>query len=88
MINPAMLFRLKSSWERFTATHPKFPLFLQAASKNDVLRENTILEINITTPEGRDISTNLKLTSKGNGTAEIVLYIFIRSMLQAFGQLI
>lgn len=64
MINPAMLFRLKSSWERFTATHPKFPLFLQAASKNDVLRENTILEINITTPEGRDISTNLKLTSE------------------------
>lgn len=64
MINPAMLFRLKSSWERFTAAHPKFPLFLQAASKNDVLRENTILEINITTPEGRDISTNLKLTSE------------------------
>ncbi len=64
MINPAMLFRLKSSWERFTATHPKFPLFLQAASKNDVLRENTILEINITTPEGRDISTNLKLTAE------------------------
>lgn len=64
MINPAMLFRLKSSWERFTATHPKFPLFLQAASKNNVLRENTILEINITTPEGRDISTNLKLTSE------------------------
>ena len=25
---------------------------------------NTILEINITTPEGRDISTNLKLTSE------------------------
>lgn len=64
MINPAMLFRLKSSWERFTATHPKFPLFLQAVSKNDVLRENTILEINITTPEGRDISTNLKLTAE------------------------
>lgn len=64
MINPAMLFRLKNSWERFTATHPKFPLFLQAASKNDVLRENTILEINITTPEGRDISTNLKLTAE------------------------
>ena len=64
MINPAMLFRLKSSWERFTATHPKFPLFLQAASKNDVLRENTILEINITTPEGRDISTNLQLTAE------------------------
>ena len=34
MINPAMIFRLKSSWEKFTASHPKFPMFLQAAVNN------------------------------------------------------
>ncbi|MCI7061675.1 MAG: hypothetical protein MR965_05670 [Lachnospiraceae bacterium] len=62
MINPAMLFRLKSAWSKFTASHPKFPMFLQAAGKNNVLREGTILEINITTPEGQNISTNLKIT--------------------------
>ena len=48
MINPAMIFRLKNSWEKFTASHPKFPMFLQAAVNNNVLREGTILEINIT----------------------------------------
>ena len=52
MINPAMIFKIKSSWERFTVSHPKFPKFLQAAAANDVMREGTILEINITTPEG------------------------------------
>ena len=63
MINPAMIFEIKSSWERFTVSHPKFPKFLQAAAANDVMREGTILEINITTPEGRELSTNLKLTT-------------------------
>ena len=63
MINPAMIFKLKSSWERFTASHPKFPKFLQAAVANDIMREGTILEINITTPEDRELSTNLKLTT-------------------------
>ena len=61
MINPAMIFRLKNSWEKFTASHPKFPMFLQAAVNNNVFREGTILEINITTPEGQNISTNLKV---------------------------
>lgn len=61
MINPAMLFRLKGSWDKFTASHPKFPMFLNAAVNNNVLREGTVLEINITTPEGQDISTNLKI---------------------------
>jgi len=36
-------------------------MFLQAAVNNNVLREGTILEINITTPEGQNISTNLKV---------------------------
>ena len=52
MINPAMIFKIKSSWERFTVS-----------AANDVMREGTILEINITTPEGRELSTNLKLTT-------------------------
>lgn len=63
MINPTMLFRIKNSWSRFTTSHPKFPMFLQAASKNNVIQENTVLEIKITTPEGKNLSTNVKLTN-------------------------
>ena len=55
MKNPTMLFRIKNSWSRFTTSHPKFPMFLQAASKNNVIQENTVLEIKITTPEGNYI---------------------------------
>lgn len=62
LMNPAKLFQLKASWDRFTAAHPKFPLFLRAVSGNDVIKEGTIIEVNITTADGRNFSTNVKLT--------------------------
>lgn len=61
-MNPAKLFQLKSSWDRFTATHPKFPMFLRAVSGSDVIKEGTIIEVNITTADGRSFSTNVRLT--------------------------
>ncbi len=61
-MNPAKLFQLKSSWDRFSASHPKFPMFLRAVSGNDVIKEGTIIEVNITTDDGKSFSTNVKLT--------------------------
>ena len=40
--------------------HPKFPLFLKAVVGN-ALEEGTLVEINVTTPEGKNYCTNLKL---------------------------
>ena len=55
-----MLQKIKSGIARFQANHPKFPLFLKAVSK-DALVEGTVIEIKITTPEGKDYCTNVKL---------------------------
>lgn len=62
-MNPAKIFQLKASWDRFAAAHPKFPLFLRAVSDNDVIREGTVIEVNITTAEGKNFATNVKLTA-------------------------
>lgn len=48
--------------ETFRRNHPKFPLFLNAVSQ-DALVEGTIIEINVTTPEGKNYCTNVKLKS-------------------------
>ena len=56
----AMIQKLKSGMDRFRANHPKFPLFLNAVSQN-ALMEGTVIEINVTTPEGRNYCTNVKL---------------------------
>ena len=44
-----MLQKIKSGMAQFQANHPKFPLFLKAVS------------MKITTPEGKEYCTNVKL---------------------------
>lgn len=61
MINPASLFKIKSSWEKFVQNHPRIPGFMQAASSG-MIEEGTIIDIVITNADGRKISTNVKLT--------------------------
>lgn len=58
----AMIQKIKSGVDRFRANHPKFPMFLNAVSQN-ALMEGTVIEINVTTPEGKNYCTNVKLQS-------------------------
>ena len=50
-----MLQKIKSGMAQFQANHPKFPLFLKAVSKD------ALVEMKITTPEGKEYCTNVKL---------------------------
>lgn len=61
MINPAKLLKLKSVWGKFVENHPKFPKFLKAVNKDNI-EEGTLIEINVTSPDGKTISSNMKLT--------------------------
>ena len=61
-MNPTKLFKLKSSWDNFTRNHPKFPLFIKAVAGGNVIQPDTIIEINITPAEGKNYTTNLKIT--------------------------
>ena len=56
----AKMQELKNHLTRFQANHPKFPMFLKAVTK-DALMEDSIIEINVTTPDGRKYETNLKV---------------------------
>ena len=61
-MNPMMILKLKKAWETFTANHPKFPLFINAMAKEGI-KEDTIISIDVTTPEGKSYSSNLKVTA-------------------------
>ncbi len=60
--NPTAIFKAKKSWETFCGNHPKFPAFLQAAQSAGIC-EGTIFEVSMTTPEGKTMKTNVKLTA-------------------------
>lgn len=59
-MNLMNLMQFKESWETFKRSHPKFPLFLKAALEKG-LKEGSVVEIHITTPEGKTLSSNIKL---------------------------
>ena len=60
-MNSTQIFQIMGAWKKFTDNHPKFPKFLQAVSAEG-FREDTIVEVTVTTPEGRNYCSNLKIT--------------------------
>ena len=61
MINPAKLFKMKGLWEGFVKNHPRFPQFISAVQSNGV-NEGSVIEITVTAPDGKNLSTNVKVS--------------------------
>ena len=59
-IDPIKLMKLKSSISSFQSRHSKFVNFIHAVSSNGV-KEGTIIEINVITPEGKKYVSNMKV---------------------------
>ena len=73
-MNFQALLQLKNLWQRFTDNHPKFPAFLRAAQP--ALKEGSILSFTITTPEGKTLESNLKVTSSDMELVESLKNLF------------
>ncbi len=55
-----MLQKFKNGLDRFYSNHPKLSPFIKTVS-NNALTEGTIIEINVTTPDGKNYCSNIKL---------------------------
>ncbi len=58
-MNPMNLMKAKGLLARFTTNHPKILAFFKAASTQ--IGEGSIIEINVTTAEGINLCTNMKV---------------------------
>jgi len=54
------MMKFMGAWNTFKANHPKFPAFCKAVYQKG-LKEDTIIEIIVTTPENERIETSLKV---------------------------
>lgn len=61
-MNPMALMKIKGMFEKFQKNHPKVPMFFKAASQN--IGVDSIIEINVTTAEGKTLCTNMKVTKE------------------------
>ena len=69
-VNPMDLIKLKGRLDLFAQQHPKFGMFMKDAGEQAMM-PGTILEIKVTTPDGRDFITNIRLTPEDVETMEI-----------------
>lgn len=58
-----LLQKFRKCLKRFRLSHPKFPLFIKTVSK-EALREGTLIEINVTSPEGKTYCSNVRLKAE------------------------
>ena len=59
-MNPGAIMQVMNAWNTFQGNHPKFPAFLEALKRQGI-KEESIIEISITDPNGQKIETNIKV---------------------------
>lgn len=67
----AMMQKIQSGLNTFRQNHPKFPMFLKAVSQ-EALVEGSVIEITVTTPEGKEYCSNLKVKPSDLELVEIL----------------
>lgn len=60
-MNPMMLMQMKGMLDEFKRNHPKVPMFFSAAAQS--IGEDSIIEITVTSPDGKKICTNMRVTA-------------------------
>lgn len=60
-MNPIAMMQVAGRVKIFKEQHPKAIAFIQSISGGD-LREGTVIELKVTTPEGKESVANIKLT--------------------------
>ena len=60
-INPLKIMQLKDAWMQFNRRHPKLAPFFRAIQAK-ALKEGTVIEMKVTTPEGKSLVASIRLT--------------------------
>ena len=70
-VNPMLLLKARERMEIFQREHPKiFPFFNMI--KDNAVMEGTVCELKVTTPDGREYITNMRITENDLETVRIL----------------
>ncbi len=61
MVDFGSIMKIKGAWDSFTKNHPKFMPFMEAVGR-DAMKDGTIIEVKVVSPDGKEYNTNMKLT--------------------------
>lgn len=75
MMDFSAIMKFKGAWDTFTGNHPKFMPFMQAVGR-EAIADGAIIEVKVTSPDGKEYNTNMKLTQ-----SDIDLFTQFRGMI-------
>lgn len=61
MMDFSSIMKIKGAWDTFSSNHPKFMPFMRAVT-TDGIQAGTMIEMKVTSPEGKEYNTNLRIT--------------------------
>ena len=67
--------QIKNAFKRFHQDQPKFKNFMNAVCREQALKQDAVIEISITSPEGKNYCSNIKLNA-----ADIEMFEQLKSM--------
>ena len=70
-MNPMEMMKLGERLRLFQSQHPRAIAFVQDVAAN-AIQEGTIMECKVTTPDGNERVTNIKLTAEDLETVQIL----------------
>ena len=76
MFDLGAMMKIKGAWDTFTRNHPKFMPFMKAITA-DGIQEGTIIEMKVTSPQGKEYNTNLKITA-----SDLELFAQMKNMMR------
>ena len=68
------IMQLQQRFQVFQQEHPKIIAFFKALG-NDSMQEGTIIDIKVTTPDGKEIASNMKITENDIATFKQMMEI-------------
>ena len=73
-VNPMELMKLGERLRIFNSQHPRIGAFLQDVNAH-AIGEGAVIELKVTSPEGKEYITNIKMTKEDLETIEILKHL-------------
>ena len=62
-MNPMDMIKIAGMWSAFKQ-RPKLPMFFRKAAETGAFRPETVLELTVKTPDGREMAANMKIMAE------------------------
>ncbi|MBQ2086205.1 MAG: hypothetical protein II464_08055 [Oscillospiraceae bacterium] len=62
-LNPMVLLKIRKMWGQFTSAHPRLLPYINELRSSGYVGEGSVIDVTVTSPDGRDLRYNMRVTA-------------------------